>query len=120
MSMAIFLAVGDGPSGCGRFYFAQPLCTRAHGHGGGNEFIFKQPVRVGDLLSFYSKVVRIGKTSITVLVEVFAECCTDQGRYVKVTEAKLTLCGYRPRRPPTAPAPSVTRVSTCCLSAVVL
>ena len=38
-----------------------------------NEFIFKQPVRVGDILSFFSKVVRIGRTSITVKVEVFAE-----------------------------------------------
>jgi acyl-CoA thioesterase YciA len=35
-----------------------------------NEFIFKQPVSVGDLLSFYSSVVRIGRTSITVHVEV--------------------------------------------------
>src|SRR4051812_50225433 len=37
------------------------------------EFIFKQPVRVGDICSFYSSVTRIGKTSITVDVEVFAE-----------------------------------------------
>lgn len=55
-----------------------------------NEFIFKQPVRVGDLLSFYSKVIRIGTTSVTVQVDVFAECFTEQGRYVKVTEARLT------------------------------
>lgn len=55
-----------------------------------NEFIFKQPVRVGDLLSFYSKVIRIGTTSVTVLVDVFAESFTEQGRYVKVTEARLT------------------------------
>lgn len=55
-----------------------------------NEFIFKQPVRVGDILSFYSSVTRIGRTSITVDVEVFAERFTDQGRYVKVTEALLT------------------------------
>ena len=31
-----------------------------------NEFIFKQPVRVGDILSFFSKVTRIGRTSVTV------------------------------------------------------
>lgn len=55
-----------------------------------NEFVFKQPVRVGDILSFYSSVTRIGRTSITVDVEVFAERFTDQGRYVKVTEALLT------------------------------
>lgn len=55
-----------------------------------NEFIFKQPVRVGDILSFFSKVVRMGRTSITVKVEVFAERYRSQGSYIKVTEASLT------------------------------
>ena len=55
-----------------------------------NEFVFKQPVRLGDLLSFYSSLVRIGRTSITVKVEVFAERIQAQGEYVKVTEATLT------------------------------
>ncbi len=54
------------------------------------EFIFKQPVRVGDILSFYSSVTRIGNTSITVDVEVFAESFRNQGQFVKVTEALLT------------------------------
>jgi acyl-CoA thioesterase YciA len=54
------------------------------------EFVFKQPVRVGDILSFYSSVTRIGRTSITVDVEVWAESFGDQGRFVKVTEALLT------------------------------
>jgi len=55
-----------------------------------NEFIFKQPVRVGDILSFFSSVTRLGRTSITVQVEVYAERFRAQGRYVKVTEASLT------------------------------
>jgi acyl-CoA thioesterase YciA len=55
-----------------------------------NEFVFKQPVRVGDILSFFAKIVRLGKTSITVQVEVFAERNLDQGQYVKVTQAVLT------------------------------
>ena len=55
-----------------------------------NQFIFKQPVRVGDILSFYAHVTRIGNTSITVQVEVFAERVRAQGQYVKVTEASLT------------------------------
>ena len=55
-----------------------------------NEFIFKQPVRVGDILSFYACVTRIGRTSITVQVEVFAERFRAQGQFVKVTEATLT------------------------------
>ncbi|MDP2219804.1 MAG: hotdog domain-containing protein, partial [Hydrogenophaga sp.] len=55
-----------------------------------NQFIFKQPVRVGDILSFFSHVTRVGNTSITVQVEVFAERFSAQGQYVKVTEASLT------------------------------
>ena len=55
-----------------------------------NQFIFKQPVKVGDILSFFSSVTRIGNTSITVQVEVYAERFRAQGRYIKVTEASLT------------------------------
>jgi len=69
-----------------------------------NEFIFKQPVRVGDILSFFSKVARIGRTSITVKVEVFAERFRTQGRYIKVTEALVTYVAIddegRPREIP--------------------
>src|SRR5690606_13404181 len=38
-----------------------------------NSFVFKQPVFVGDLLSFYADVVKVGRTSITVFVEVYAQ-----------------------------------------------
>ncbi|RYF34263.1 MAG: acyl-CoA thioesterase [Comamonadaceae bacterium] len=55
-----------------------------------NEFVFKQPVRLGDILSFYSKLVKIGRTSITVTVEVFAERFRSQGEYLKVTQATFT------------------------------
>lgn len=55
-----------------------------------NEFIFKHPVRVGDILSFFGKLVRIGRTSITVKIEVYAERYRAQGQYIKVTEASLT------------------------------
>jgi acyl-CoA thioesterase YciA len=55
-----------------------------------NEFIFKQPVKVGDILSFFSRVQRIGNTSITVSVEVFAERFHTQGEYMKVTQAMVT------------------------------
>lgn len=69
-----------------------------------NEFLFKQPVRVGDLLSFFSEVVRIGRTSITVKVEVFAERFRTQGQYTKVTEATVTYVAIdeagRPREIP--------------------
>jgi acyl-CoA thioesterase YciA len=55
-----------------------------------NQFLFKQPVSVGDLLSFYSRVERIGKTSVTVHVEVLAERNPANLQVVKVTEANLT------------------------------
>ena len=55
-----------------------------------NEFVFKQPVRVGDILSFFSSVTRIGRTSVTVEVEVYAENFERQGQYMKVTQALLT------------------------------
>ncbi len=55
-----------------------------------NEFVFKQPVSVGDLLSFYAKVTRVGNTSVTVHVEVYAERNPAAPQVVKVTEANLT------------------------------
>ena len=54
------------------------------------EFVFKQPVQIGDLLSFYAEVVKIGNTSITINVEVYAERKPDTPMVVKVTEATLT------------------------------
>jgi len=55
-----------------------------------NEFVFKQPVSIADLLSFYARIERIGRTSVTVSVEVFAERNPANLRVVKVTEATLT------------------------------
>ena len=55
-----------------------------------NAFQFKQPVSVGDVVSFYAEIVRVGTTSITVKVEVFAERHYDKPIVVKVTEAELT------------------------------
>ena len=55
-----------------------------------NSFVFKQPVSVGDLVSFYAKVVKVGRTSITVDVEVFVERDPENTVSLKVTEAQLT------------------------------
>jgi len=55
-----------------------------------NSFLFKQPVQIGDILSLYADVVRIGNTSITVNVEVYAERGRAEAKVVKVTEATLT------------------------------
>jgi acyl-CoA thioesterase YciA len=68
------------------------------------EFVFKQPVQIGDVLSFYADVLRLGTTSITVNVEVFAERRPSDPTVVKVTEATLTYVAIdrdgRPRPVP--------------------
>lgn len=72
-----------------------------------NEFIFKQPVRVGDILSFYGKLVRIGRTSITIKIEVYAESFRAQGSFIKVTEASLTYVAIDDKgRPRAVPKPA--------------
>ncbi|HRP97256.1 MAG TPA: acyl-CoA thioesterase [Rhodocyclaceae bacterium] len=55
-----------------------------------NAFTFRQPVSVGDLVSFYADVVKVGRTSVTVDVEVYAERNPEHPVVVKVTEATLT------------------------------
>lgn len=65
-----------------------------------NQFVFKQPVSVGELLSFYAKVDRIGRTSITVHVEVYAERNPAAPEIVKVTEASLTYVAIDENRKP--------------------
>ncbi|MER2624227.1 MAG: acyl-CoA thioesterase [Accumulibacter sp.] len=55
-----------------------------------NSFLFKQPVSVGDVVSFFAEVVDTGRTSIKVRVEVYAERHPAQPIIVKVTEAVLT------------------------------
>lgn len=65
-----------------------------------NSFLFKHPVFVGDLLSFYASIVRVGNTSITVYVEVYAERNRLQAETVKVTEATLTYVATGEDRKP--------------------
>jgi acyl-CoA thioesterase YciA len=55
-----------------------------------NSFQFKQPISVGDVVSFYGKIEKVGRTSITVHVEVIAERDPSNLQTVKVTEATLT------------------------------
>ena len=64
-----------------------------------NSFTFKQPVLIGDLVSFYADIVRVGRTSITVDVEVYAERRTLH-EVVKVTEATLTYVAVDDQRRP--------------------
>ena len=69
-----------------------------------NSFVFKQPVQIGDVLSLYADVMRIGNTSITIDVQVFAERGREEAKVVKVTEAVLTYVAIdltgKPRQVP--------------------
>jgi acyl-CoA thioesterase YciA len=70
-----------------------------------NSFVFKQPVFVGDLLSFYTDIVKTGNTSVTVSVEVYAQRMSLAQDVVKVTEATLTYVATdSDRRPRALPA----------------
>ena len=62
-----------------------------------NSFVFKQPVSVGDIVSFYADIVKVGKSSITVDVEVYAERNPEDPVVVKVTEAVLTYVAVNER-----------------------
>ncbi len=90
---------------------AQPAARRANGRVATvavNSFVFKNPVLVGDLLSFYAEIVRTGTTSVTVKVEVFAERNRRDAEIVKVTEATLTYVATDDERKP-RPLPPLDR-----------
>lgn len=65
-----------------------------------NSFVFKQPIFVGDVVSFYTKIVKVGTTSITVEVEVYAQRDPAKPTCVKVTEATITYVAVGEDRKP--------------------
>jgi len=65
-----------------------------------NSFIFKQPLFMGDVVSFYTHIVKVGRTSITVNVEVYAQRDPERPTCVKVTEATLTYVAVNEDRKP--------------------
>jgi acyl-CoA thioesterase YciA len=70
-----------------------------------NSFVFREPVLIGDLVSFYADITREGRTSITVAVEVYAQRNPIDVICVKVTEASLTYVAVgADRRPRELPA----------------
>jgi acyl-CoA thioesterase YciA len=72
-----------------------------------NAFSFKKPVFVGDLVSLYADIVRVGRTSITVDVEVFAQRSPLDIECVKVTEATLTYVAVDENRKPRVVPPEL-------------
>ena len=65
-----------------------------------NAFEFKQPVFIGDLISCYADITQVGRTSITVKVEVYAQRDPEMERCIKVTEASLTYVAIDDKRRP--------------------
>jgi len=65
-----------------------------------NSFVFHKPVFVGDVISCFAEVSKIGNTSLTVYVEVFAERNRQKEECVKVTEATLTYVAVDENRKP--------------------
>jgi acyl-CoA thioesterase YciA len=71
-----------------------------------NSFVFKQPIFVGDVVSFYTRIVKVGTTSITVEVEVYAQRDPAKPICVKVTEATLTYVAVGEDRKPRVVPPA--------------
>jgi acyl-CoA thioesterase YciA len=67
-----------------------------------NRVEFKQPVFVGDVVRFQTRIVRIGRTSITVLIDVIAERGAET---IPVTEAEAVFVGVDLESPDRRPIP---------------
>jgi acyl-CoA thioesterase YciA len=88
-------------------YIDQAGAVEAKRHGAGfivtvamREVVFHEPVYVGDLVSFYTRLVRTGRTSVTIAVEVFSQPGEGVGNRVKVTEAEVTYVNLDKNRRP--------------------
>lgn len=71
-----------------------------------NSFVFKEPIYIGDVVSFYAEILKVGRTSLTVDVQVYAQRDPAKPVCVKVTEAELTYVAVdengKPRVVPTS------------------
>jgi acyl-CoA thioesterase YciA len=90
-------------------YIDQAAAVEARRHGAArivtvamHEVVFHEPVNVGDLVSFYTRLLRVGRTSITVAVEVFSQREDGDENRVKVTEAEVTFVNVDENRRPAA------------------
>lgn len=67
-----------------------------------NSLQFHQPVFVGDMVSCYAEIVKVGRTSLTAKVEVYAERERGSAECFRVTEAILTYVAVDETRQPRA------------------
>lgn len=79
-----------------RYALSRYIVTRAV-----SSLTFENPVMVGDVVSFYTEIVKIGRTSLTVKVEVYAERLTKMcNNIAKITEAELVYVALGPDKKP--------------------
>ena len=88
-------------------YIDQAAAVEARRHGttfivtvAMREVVFHEPVYVGDLVSFYTELVKLGKTSITIGVEVFSQRGDAPAQEVLVTRAEVTFVNLDENRQP--------------------
>lgn len=72
-----------------------------------NSVEFHEPVFVGDIISCYAEVVRVGRTSITVNVDVYAQRNPERVQCIRVTQAVLTYVALDEQLRPRAVPPQV-------------
>ena len=77
-----------------------------------HEVVFVAPVYVGDLVSFYTELVKIGRTSITIKVTVEADRVSQPGARVRVTEAEVVYVAVDDDRHPIPIRDAWTQEST--------
>ena len=72
------------------------------------EMVFHLPVKVGNVVSCYAEIIKVGRTSITVKIEVWAQRHDDLDEPAKVTEGIFTYVALDKNR---RPRPVISRVN---------
>ena len=79
-----------------RLHSLNPVVTVAF-----DQVVFKEPVQVGDVVSFHTKTIKIGRTSIVMDVDVWAKKRMGAGRWVHVTSGRVTMVSVDEQMKPT-------------------
>ena len=68
-----------------------------------DEIEFKQPVFVGDVVSYYARTHKLGRTSVTIDIDVFAQRqFAEDGDFIEVTSARAVMVAIDENNKPTA------------------
>mgnify|MGYP003247340388 CR=1 FL=1 len=93
-----------------RYALSRYIVTRAV-----SSLTFEAPVLVGDVVSFYTDIIKVGRTSVTVKVEVYAERLTKLcNNIAKITEAELVYVALGEDKKPITLEESRARFAQCC------